>query len=114
LHFSLKIKNFDPKKQIQQNNQIKLSHLILKTINLFDSNWWYSYREINVLTRPVLNWFQDSSKTGSGINFFPTFLAEFFAKFFVTFFCCLFCYLFAAFFVAFLLTFLGLLFGALF
>jgi hypothetical protein len=106
LHFSLKIKNFDPKKQIQQNNQIKLSHLILKTINLFDSNWWYSYREINVLTRPVLNWFQDSSKTGSGINFFPTFLAEFF----VTFFCCLF----AAFFVTFLLTFLGLLFGALF
>ncbi len=30
-------------------------------------------------TRPVLDRFQDSSKTGSGINFFPTFPAAFFA-----------------------------------
>jgi len=37
-----------------------------------------------ILTRPVLDRFQDSSKTGSGINFFPTFLAAFFAHFFAT------------------------------
>jgi len=45
--------------------------------------------------RPVLDRFQDSSKTGSGINFFPTFFATFFV----------------AFFAAFLPIFLGLLFG---
>ncbi len=41
-------------------------------------------------TRPVLDRFQDSSKTGSGINCFPTFLATIF--FFI--FCNLFCRLF--------------------
>jgi len=56
-------------------------------------------------TRPVLDRFQDSSKTGSGINFFPTFLAAFFAAFFATFF--------AAFLLPFLPHFLGLLFGEL-
>ncbi len=38
------------------------------------------------ITRPVLNRFQDSSKTGLGINFFSTFLAAFFAAFFADFF----------------------------
>jgi hypothetical protein len=37
-------------------------------------------------TRPVLDRFQDSSKTSSGINFFPTFLAAFLLPFFATFF----------------------------
>jgi len=32
--------------------------------------------------RPFSDQFQDTSKTGSGINFFPTFLAAFFANFF--------------------------------
>jgi len=36
------------------------------------------------VTRTVLDWFQDSSKTSSGINFIPTFLATFFATFFAT------------------------------
>jgi len=54
--------------------------------------------QILVKPSPVLGLFQDSSKTGSGINFFPTFLAAFFATFFA----------------AFLPPFLGLLFGALF
>jgi len=35
-----------------------------------------------IRTRPVLDWFQDSSKTSSGINFLPTFLAAFFTAFF--------------------------------
>jgi len=30
-----------------------------------------------LITRPVLDWFQDSSKTGSGVNFFAAFLAVF-------------------------------------
>jgi len=38
------------------------------------------------LTRTVLDRFQDSSKTSSGINFFPTFLAASFATFLPTFF----------------------------
>ncbi len=35
------------------------------------------------LTRPVLDWFQDSSKTGSGINFFPTFFCRLFGACFL-------------------------------
>ncbi len=50
-----------------------------------------------VVTISILDRFQDRSKTGSGINFFPTFLAAFFAAFFATFFAPFF----AAFFVAF-------------
>jgi len=37
------------------------------------------------LTRLVLDWFQDSSQTGSGINFFATFLAAVFATFLLPF-----------------------------
>jgi hypothetical protein len=44
---------------------------------------------LKAITRPVLDRFQDSSKTGSGINFFPPFLPPF---------CRLFCHLFADFF----------------
>jgi len=41
--------DFDHKKQFQQKKkQIKLNYLIMITINLFDSNWWRTYREINV------------------------------------------------------------------
>jgi len=50
-----------------------------------------------VITRLVLDRFQDSSKTGSGINFFAAFLAAFFAAFFATFFAAFFCRLFSAF-----------------
>jgi len=41
-----------------------------------------SVKLLQVVTRSVLDRFQDSSKTSSGINFFPTFLAAFFADFF--------------------------------
>ncbi len=68
-----------------------------------------------------LDRFQDSSKTGSGINCFPTFLATIFslifcnlfcclfAAFFAAFFCCLFAIFFAAFFAVFFPPFLRLL-----
>jgi len=56
------------------------------------------------LTRPVLDQFQDSSKTGSGINFFPPFLPHFFAAFFATFFAAFFANFFGP---AFLRTFLS-------
>jgi len=66
---------------------------------------------VQFLTRPVLDQFQDNSKTGSGINFFPTFLAAFFASFFetffapfYTFFAAFFCHIFFAFFADFLPT----------
>jgi hypothetical protein len=41
-----------------------------------------SVKLLQVVTRSVLDRFQDSSKTSSRINFFPTFLAAFFADFF--------------------------------
>jgi len=39
-----------------------------------------------IRTSTVLDRFQDSSKTGSGINFFAAFFATFFAAFFAAFF----------------------------
>ncbi len=71
--------------------------------------------------KTVLDRFQDSSKTGSGINCFPTFLAAIFPRIFCNLFCrlfcCIFCFLFCCLFFtffrlfsAFLTTFFGLLF----
>jgi hypothetical protein len=76
--------------------------------------------DCSVSNKTVLDRFQDSSKTASGINFFPTFLAAFFASFFetffapfYTFFAAFFCHIFFAFFADFLPT-LGLLLGLFF
>jgi hypothetical protein len=51
------------------------------------------------ITKPVLDRFQDSTKTGSGINFFVAFLSAFLLPF-----CCLFAAFFAYFFAAFFAT----------
>jgi hypothetical protein len=58
--------------------------------NLWANNVFCNHAKLN---KTVLDWFQDSSKTGSGINFCASFLAAFcrlFPAFFANFFCRLF------------------------
>ncbi len=64
---------------------LKKDSIIFQVTNI-NSKFYTNCNTAAILTRPVLDRFQDSSKTGSGINFFATFLAAFCATFFAAFF----------------------------
>jgi hypothetical protein len=62
--------------------EASLQVIFIRAQNVFIES--LSFKDV-LLTRPVLDRFQDSSKTGSGINFFAAFLAAFCGTFFAVF-----------------------------